>query len=222
VADAGVARMFGVDLDHPQHPSLAEVARRRYNGHYTVDPFGADPQLQDLIAPLVVRTTPVRTVGVEHLPEDGPALLVANRGSGVLEPTVLSAVVRQSVDRRLRVVGAPDLPIIGDLMRKLGSVGAYPGDVAALLRMGQLAVLPLAPHWLRSGEGNPPTPLLEVALGYPVIPVLVRPGGPLGLPLGPWRVTVGTAIEVGTVGERDPLLAAELVEQVRNAVHSLR
>jgi hypothetical protein len=140
----------------------------------------------------------------------------------VLEPTVLSAVVRKGVDRRLRVVGAPDLPIVGDLMRKLGSVGNYPGDVAALLRMGQLAALPLAPHWLRSGEGNPPTPLLEVALGYPVVPVLVRAAGPLGIPFGRWRVTIGTPIQVGTVGARDPLLAAELVEQVRNAVHSLR
>ncbi len=182
MADAGVARMFGVDLDHPQHPSLAEVVRRRVNGHYAVDPFGADPQLQDLLAPLVMRTTPVRIAGVEHLPEEGPALLVANRGTGVLEPTVLSAAVRRGVDRRLRVVGAPNLPIVGDLVRKFGSVGAYPGDVAALLRMGQLAALPLAPTWLRSGRGHPPTALLEVALGYPVIPVLVRPGGPLGAP----------------------------------------
>ena len=66
-----------------------------------------------------------------------------------------------------------------------------------------------------------PTDLLVAALGYPVIPVLVRPGGPLGLPLTPWKVTIGVPIHIGSVGDRDPLSAAELAEAVREAVHAL-
>ena len=107
---------------------------------------------------------------------------MTNRGLGVLEPTALSVAVRQECGRRLRIVGTIELPVVSDVLRKLGSVGAYPGDVGALLRAGHLATLPLGVTWRRTGGGVPPTELLVAALGYPVIPVRVRPGGPLGLP----------------------------------------
>jgi 1-acyl-sn-glycerol-3-phosphate acyltransferase len=195
--------------------------RRRFNGRYLVDEFGADPQLQDLVAPLFARGLPVRVTGAEHLPPEGPALLVTNRGLGVLEPTALSVAVRQECGRRLRVVGTIELPVVSDLLRKLGSVDAYPGDLGALLRAGRLATLPLGVTWRRTGGGVPPTELLVAALGYPVIPVRVRPGGPLGLPLTPWRVHVGEPLVVGAIGDRDPLEAAELAEAVREAVAGL-
>jgi hypothetical protein len=220
VAEYGVPA-FGVDLEQVQSTSFADVVRRRFDGRSDVVEFGADPQLQDLVAPLVLRAVPVRVVGADHLPRRGPGLLVSNRGLGVLEPTALSVAVRREVGRRLRIVGAPELPVVGDLMRKFGSIGPYAADIAALLRAGHLAALPLAPSWLRTGAGIPPTTLLGAALGYPVCPVLVRPGGPFGLPLAPWRVVVGAPLSVGSVGERDPLSAAELVEQVRVAVDSL-
>lgn len=212
---------FGVDLERAQTVGLVDVVRRRFNGHYGIDPFGADPQLQDLLAGIVQRIAPVRVQGAAHLPATGAALLVSNRGLGVLEPTALSVAVRGETGRRLRVVGAPDVPIVGDAFRKFGSIASYPSDLAALLRAGHLAALPLGANWLRTGGGMPPTDLLNSALGYPVIPVAVRPGGPLGLPIGPWRVMVGTPISLGEIGDRDPLSAAELAEAVREAVHSL-
>lgn len=212
---------FGGDTDKVQQVGVVDVVRRRWNGRYVVDPFGADPQLQDLVAPLFARTVPVRVTGVEHLPAEGPALLVTNRGLGVLEPTALSVAVRQECGRRLRIAGTIELPLVSDLLRKLGSVGAYPGDLGALLRAGHLAALPLGVTWRRTGGGVPPTEILVAALGYPVIPVRVRPGGPLGLPLTPWRVHVGAALQVGVIGDRDPLTAAELAEAVREAVLEL-
>jgi hypothetical protein len=119
-------------------------------------------------------------------------------------------------------VGAPDVPVLGDLMRKLGGVMAYPGDVGALLRAGHLAAVPLGSTWLRTAGGTPPLPLLVPALGYPVIPVAVTPGGPFGLPLRPWRVVVGEALAVRSRrGSRDPLAAAELAEAAREAVSAL-
>jgi len=221
VAEVATLAGFGGDADRVQPANVVDVVRRRFNGRYVVDPFGADPQLQDLVAPLFSRTIPVRVTGVEHLPAVGPALLVMNRGMGVLEPTALSIAVRQECGRRLRIVGTLELPVLSDALRKMGSVGAYPGDLGALLRAGHLAALPLGVTWRRTGGGVPPTELLVAALGYPVIPVRVRPGGPFGLPLTPWRVHFGAPILVGAIGDRDPLTAAELAEAVREAVLQL-
>jgi hypothetical protein len=221
VGDVAQLPIFGIDLDRGQSVGLPEVVRRRWDGRFSIDPFGADPQLQDAFAPLVLRIAPVRVVGAKNIPTTGPALLVSNRGLGVFEPTAISVAVRTERGRRLRIVGAPEIPVLGDLLRKFGSVGNYPGDLAALLRAGHLAALPLGLNWLRHGGGLAPTDMLLAALGYPVIPVLVRPGGPFGLPITPWRVIIGDPITVGDVGDRDPLSAAELAEAIREAVHAL-
>jgi hypothetical protein len=120
------------------------------------------------------------------------------------------------------VIGAPDAPLVGDLLRKLGAVMSYQGDLAALLRAEHVAAIPLGPTWLRTGAGMPPIQLLVAALGYPVIPVAVRPGGPLGLPVRPWRVTVGEPLAIrATRGSGDPLAAAELAEAARENVQRL-
>ena len=221
MAEVATLAPFGGDPERTQPADVLDVVRRRFNGRYVVDPFGADPQLQDLVAPVFARAVPVRVTGAEHLPADGPALLVTNRGLGVLEPTALSVAVRQECGRRLRVVGTIELPVVSDLLRKLGSVGAYPDDLGALLRAGHLATLPLGVTWRRTGGGVPPTEILVAALGYPVVPVRVRPGGPFGLPLTPWRVHFGAPFHVGEIGDRDPLSTAELAEAVREAVLGL-
>lgn len=215
--------VYGIDPDLAQTTDLLDVVRRRVDGRYSIDPFGADPQFQDLVAPLVTAAFPVRIEHPDRLPDTGPALLVSNRGTWVFEPTALAVALRQEVGRRLRVVGAPDVPVIGDLLRKLGGVMAYPGDLAALLRAGHVAAAPLGPTWLLAGGGVPPMQLLVAALGYPVIPVMIRPGGPLGLPVRPWRVIVGRPLTVrARRGSGDPLAAAELAEAAREAVQALR
>ena len=65
-------------------------------------------------------------VEVEHaerLPRVGGALLVSNRGLGVFEPAALAVGVRKVIGRRIRVIGAPSVPVVGDLLRKLGALG---------------------------------------------------------------------------------------------------
>ena len=221
-ANVSVLPVYGVDPDRTQSTDLVTVVRRRIEGRYPVDAFGADPQLQDLIAPFVTATVRVVVEHPERLPADGPAVLVSNRGLGFVEPAALAVALRQESGRRLRVIGAPDVPIIGDLMRKLGAVMSYQGDLAALLRAEHVAAIPLGPTWLRTGAGTPPIQLLVAALGYPVIPVAVRPGGPLGLPLRPWRVAVGEPLPVrANRGSGDPLAAAELAEAARDGVQRL-
>lgn len=194
--------------------------RNRVGGRYAVDAFGGDAQLMDLAGRLLGLGVRVHVEHGERLPRIGGALVVANRGLGIIEPAALAIGVRQAVGRRLRVIGAPDLPVVGDLLRKIGALGYRPDDVAALLRAGHLAAAPLAPTWLQTGAGAPPRELLAAILGFPVVPVAVLPGGPRGLPIRPWRVTVGPIVETANDAvPGDTLVAAELAERTRTAVN---
>jgi hypothetical protein len=196
--------------------------RRRVGGNYAVDAFGGDAQLMDVAGRLLALGVRVNVEHGERLPHVGGAFVVANRGLGIIEPAALAVGVRQAVGRRLRVIGAPDVPVLGDLLRKIGALGYRPDDVAALLRAGCLAAAPLAPTWLQTGAGAPPRELLAAILGFPVVPVAVLPGGPRRLPIRPWRVVIGPVVETGTHAvPGDTLAAAELAERTRAAVNRL-
>jgi len=212
---------YGLDADRIlATDSLSAALRRRLRGQYAVDEFGGDPHLMDLAAGVA----PLR-VTVEHgegVPRSGPALLIANRGIGFLEPLAVVRAVRAACGRRTRVVGAPEVPVLGDALRKLGALGYRPDDVAALLRAGHVAAAPLAPTWFRSGPGEPPRALLVATLGFPVVPVAVQPGFPFGLPTRPWRVRFGDPLfpPAGT-GPDDQLAATELADDVQTHVEAL-
>jgi hypothetical protein len=196
--------------------------RRRIGGRFSVDAFGGDAQLMDIAGRLLTIGIRVDVEHGERVPRVGGALVVANRGLGVVEPAALAVAVRKEAGRRLRVIGAPDAPVVGDLLRKAGALGYRPDDVAALLRAGHLAAAPLGPTWLRTGAGAPPRELLAAILGFPVVPVAVLPGGPGRLPVRPWRVVIGPVVETGTYATPgDRLAAAELAERTRSAVNRL-
>jgi 1-acyl-sn-glycerol-3-phosphate acyltransferase len=212
---------FGIDDDRVSPPETPlRALRRRLDGRYPRDPFGLDPHLQDLVWPAFGLAVRVHVEHPERIPGRGPAVLVSNRGLGLVEPAALGVAVRRACGRRLRIVGTPDIPLVGDALRALGGLVAYPADLAALLRAGHLAAVPLGPTWLRPGAGTPPLDLLFAATGFPVIPVAVLPGGPLGLPVRPWRVVVGEPIPP-TEDRDDPLAAAELIEAVCAGVRAL-
>ncbi|HEX5615883.1 MAG TPA: hypothetical protein VFZ83_12085, partial [Acidimicrobiia bacterium] len=201
--------------------ALAAALRRRFGGRYPTDPFGLDPHLCDLLAPAFDAVVRVDVRGAEHL-RDGGGVLVANRGLGIAEPAALGVAVRRSLGRRIRVVGAPSVPLLGDASRRLGAIAGTPDDLAAALRAGHLVAVPLAPTWLRTGAGEPPLELVQAMMGFPVHPVAVTPAGPFGTALAGWRVRFGHAIRLdGSYPVGDPLGAAELAETVRVAVAAL-
>lgn len=196
--------------------------RRRFDGRFEVDPFGGDAQLMDMLAWGLSLGVRVEVEHGERLPRVGGALVVSNRGFGVFEPAALAVGVRKVTGRRIRVIGAPEVPIVGDVLRKFGALSAQPGDVAALLRAGHMAAAPLAMTWLRNGAGAPPRDLLAAILGFPVIPAAVVAGGPAGLPIRPWRVVIGPMVETETDEvPGDTLAAAELAERTRTAIRRL-
>ena len=197
-------------------------ARRRFDGRFQIDAFGGDAQLMDLAGLVIAFGVRVQVEHAERLPRIGGALVVANRGLGIIEPAAVAIAVRVAVGRRLRVIGASDAPIVGDILRKIGAVGYRADDVAALLRAGHLAAAPLASTWFRSGAGAPPRELLAAILGYPVVPAAVLPGGPGPLPIRPWRVIIGPVVETATDAvPGDTLAGAELAERTRAAVNRL-
>lgn len=209
------------DRVQPLESPLA-FARRRFDGRFQIDAFGGDAQLMDLAGLVIALGVRVEIEHAERLPRIGGALLVANRGLGIVEPAALAMAVRLAVGRRLRVIGVPDAPVLGDMLRKIGAIGYRSDDVAALLRAGHLAAAPLASTWLSSGAGAPPRELLAAILGYPVVPAVVLPGGPGPLPIRPWRVVIGPVVETSTDAvPGDTLAAAELVERTRTAVNRL-
>lgn len=216
---------FGMDVDHVDprgEASFIDRASRRIDGRYVIDAFGADPLLMDAAAPVARAAMRVEVVHAERLPRSGPAVLVANRGFGVLEPLALALAVRQAVNRRIRVVAAPDGIGFGPVWRKFGGIGALADDLGAALRAGYLVAVPLGNTWLRTGAGEPPLQLLRGAVGSPVLPVAVRPVGPFGLPVRGWRVKIGPPITLEPgLPNKDPLAAAELAESARDGVEGL-
>lgn len=133
---------------------LAAFLRERITGDYHVDEFGFDPHFNEAVALPLLRVFfndwfRVEVSGIENLPADGPALVVANH-AGVLpmDALMLSVAVHDHHPGRrdLRMLGADlvfDLPVIGPAARKAGHTMACTADAHRLLAAGELtAVFP--------------------------------------------------------------------------------
>lgn len=141
----------GDDLEERVAQTLAFV-RRRLTGDYAVDDFGFDPEFTEQVWLPALRLLSkywfrVEVRGVENLPREGGALLVANHSGTVpMDGLVLQVVVYDQIARHLRTLGA-DLvfrsPLVGELARKAGSTLAANPDAERLLSQGELtAVFP--------------------------------------------------------------------------------
>ncbi|MQA24712.1 MAG: hypothetical protein GEU94_04415 [Micromonosporaceae bacterium] len=128
--------------------------RRRLTGEYDVDEFGFDPDLTDHVLIPMLRLLyqhwfRVEVSGVENIPADGSALLVANHsGTIALDALMLMVAVRDEhpKQRRVRSLGADlvfRLPLVNEFARKSGATLACTQDVERLLNTGELvAVFP--------------------------------------------------------------------------------
>ncbi len=134
--------------------SVAGFLRQRFTGDYTVDEFGFDPHFNNAIVRPLLRFIfqswfRVEVTGIENLPSEGAALLVANL-SGVLpfDGLMLSVAVHDHhpAQRDMRLLAADmvfDLPLVGEAARKAGHTMACTTDAHRLLAAGELtAVFP--------------------------------------------------------------------------------
>ncbi len=116
---------------------------------YGFDTFGLHlPSLVGAVraaAPVYERYFRVDSSGIEHVPEGGPAILVANHG-GVLpiDAAVLCMDIVRRTERIPRAVTdhfVPRLPIASTLLARLGVVSGTRANVRRLLELGELIAI---------------------------------------------------------------------------------
>lgn len=116
---------------------------------YDIDVFGLDPVIAEmawhLLNMLYYDYFRVEVEGIENVPMDGGAVLVANHGGAALpyDGAMLSLAVMNeaAVPRRVRVIGTEIfnmLPGVSHLYRKVGAAYAARDDARELLRRGHL------------------------------------------------------------------------------------
>jgi len=129
--------------------SALAFLRRRATGDYDVDEFGFDAEFTDnVIAPLLrpmYRTWwRVDTFGLENIPSDGAALVVANHSGTVAwdaAMTQLAIFDEHPNHRHLRMLGADfvfKMPFLGEVARKTGNTLACVADAERLLQQGNV------------------------------------------------------------------------------------
>ncbi|MFF4549719.1 lysophospholipid acyltransferase family protein, partial [Streptomyces sp. NPDC001406] len=123
--------------------------RRRLTGNYDVDDFGYDEELTDqvlmsLLRPVYEKYFRVEVKGIENIPAEGGALIVANHsGTLPLDGLMMQVAVHDHhpAGRHLRLLAADlvfVLPVVNELARKLGHTLACTEDAERLLGQGEL------------------------------------------------------------------------------------
>lgn len=139
-------RVLGSDWEARVATLLATI-RRRLAGDYPVDDFGFDPEVAEILAgaiePIAEKWFRLEVRGIENIPEEGGALLVANHSGTVpLDGLITGYAVKKYSGRNLRPLGADlvfSLPLVGQVARKVGATLACKEDAERLLAGGELA-----------------------------------------------------------------------------------
>jgi 1-acyl-sn-glycerol-3-phosphate acyltransferase len=133
----------------PSRDGIVDFLRRRLTGEYLIDDFGFDEDLTDhvfipLARPLFDKWFRVEVRGVDHVPLEGGALVVANHSGTIALDALMTQVALRDhhpAHRHLRMLGA-DLvfrtPFISELARKAGHTLACMPDAQRLLERGDL------------------------------------------------------------------------------------
>ncbi|WP_045821898.1 lysophospholipid acyltransferase family protein [Williamsia herbipolensis] len=132
--------------------SGAGYLRERLTGDYEVDDFGFDPHFTEGVFLPAMRVLfdkwfRVEVTGIENIPDEGGALLVANHAGTIPIDALMTSVAVHDHHPRARFLRmlAADLafesPFVGQLARRTGSTLACTADAERLLRGGELTAV---------------------------------------------------------------------------------
>lgn len=173
---------------------LAAYTRRRLDGDYEIDEFGYDEDFtRTLLLPplrwIADKYFRIETIGLENLPADSGALLVANHSGTIAVDAVMTAAVvqdRHPAHRPLRMLGADfvfDTPVLGPLARRTGNTLACHADAERLLAKGELVAVfpegfkgvgkPFAQRYKLQRFGRGGFVSAALTTGVPIIPVSI-------------------------------------------------
>ncbi len=155
---AGIAAMrvaaeaTGLSPEEVEHRVAATLSflRRRLTGDYPVDEFGFDEDFTEhaylpLLRPLYRKWFRVEVRGIENIPAEGGALVVANHSGTIAMDSLMTQVAvhdEHPAHRHLRMLGADlvfQTPVVGQVARRSGSTLAANPDAERLLSQGELA-----------------------------------------------------------------------------------
>ncbi len=199
---------------------MNDIIRRRLDGSYVVDEWGFDPDFVAMLNPLLSARWSTRVTGAEHVPEEGAAVLVANRRFGMSEPFAVVGGVSDATGRVVRVLGVPDIAPVGPVLRRMGAVQDRPDELAGVLRAGHLALVFLdrqVRRGARVGHMKRETLAPAIELGVPVLPVAVT-GREIGRR---WTVDIGAPVSRRTATGAGPLAVAETIDAVRAEIQEI-
>jgi 1-acyl-sn-glycerol-3-phosphate acyltransferase len=144
-----VARLLGgADWERRAARGLAFL-RRRITGDYEVDEFGFDRDLTENLLlsafrPLYERYFRVEAHGLDRVPDEGGALIVANHSGTLPLDAIMTQVAladHHPARRHLRMLAADvvfTMPFMGELARKAGHTLACSPDAERLLHAGEV------------------------------------------------------------------------------------
>ncbi len=147
--DGGRRRQPVRAVPEPERSGFLAFLRRRMTGDFQVDEFGFDPDLTDhvLLAPLrplFEKWFRVEVRGLDNVPAEGAALVVANHSGTIAVDSAMAQLAlhdHHPAHRNLRMLGADlvfQLPFVGEIARKAGHTLACMPDAERLLRSGEV------------------------------------------------------------------------------------
>lgn len=132
--------------------ALLAYLRRRLDGELEVDAYGFDEDFTEHVYLPVLRLLyrrwfRVQVRGIENIPDDGAALIVANHSGTLPIDCLMTQVAVHDTHPRgryLRLLGADllfRLPVFGETARAGGTTLAAPSDAQRLLAAGELVAV---------------------------------------------------------------------------------
>jgi hypothetical protein len=184
----------------------------------SVDEWGRDAHLIELLTPAATLRWDVSVGGVHHLPKRDGALLVTNSRRFSLSAVYSAWALSQASGRPVRFGGRPDIAPVGPFMQRLGGLLGNADEISGALRSGELVVVS-ARGTRDPRHAGPVDPALvgtAVVSDVPVYPI-----ASMSTPFGRTaRVEVGPQVRLRRK-RRGPLAELELAELTQRHIQRM-